>query len=115
MKHTIILNSDQMIARYKETMLEHLTATQDDILPHEFAEDVISFGSTLKSLCSKNNEVALAYFRQEMGAGFTLMMVPDEEFEKMEQLYKAGEDYQVALFREDGSPIGLLQKRDMTW
>lgn len=115
MKNTLILSTDELTLRYRETMLEHLSDTQQDLHPAEFAGDLIEFGSTLKGMTSKNNEVALATFRQEFAAGFTMTMLTDKDFRQLEEWHASGEVFQVALFREDGSAVGIVKKDHLNW
>jgi hypothetical protein len=115
MKNTLILSVDQLATYYRESMLAHLSDTQEDTNPSEFGEDLILLGSTLKGMTSKNNEVALGTFRQEFAAGYTMMMVADKDFVQLEEWSKTDEDFQVVLFREDGSAVGIVKKKDVNW
>lgn len=115
MKKTLILVTEQLAKNYCSNMLQHLTDCQNDEHLSEFAGDVVQFGRTLKNLVSRDNDLALSTFRQELGAGFTMMMVPDSAFDQLEQWSKDGEDFQVALFREDGTAVGLLSSEYVTW
>lgn len=112
---TLILNAEQMVITYRETMMEHLNACQDDEHPEEFGAEVITFGQALVDMSSKDVKRALAVFRRELRAGFTTMMLSEEEFMQLERWYDDEEEYQVAIFREDGSPVGLLVKDDLNW
>ena len=115
MKKTLVLVTEQLASNYCSNMLQHLTDCQHDEHPAVFAGDVVQFGRTLGNLVSKDNDVALCAFRQELGAGFTMMMLPDSEFHRLEEWSKDGEDFQVALFREDGSAVGLLSSEYVAW
>ena len=115
MKNTLILSVEQLAAYYRENMLAHLSDTQEDTHPTEFGDDLILLGSTLKGMTSVNNEVALGTFRQEFAAGYTMMMVEDKDFNLLEEWSKNDEDFQVVLFREDGSAVGVVKKKDVNW
>ena len=115
MKNTLTLNVDQLITNYRSYMLEHLNATQDEIYPEELGGDLIAFGTTLRGLASLSNTTALKAFRKEFEDGFTMMMLEDSDFRQLEEWYKNGEDYQVVLFREDGSAIGVIGKEGLSW
>ena len=112
---TLILDAEQMVVRYRETMMEHLNARQDDEHPEEFAGDVIAFGQAIIDMSSKDTKRALTAFRRELRAGFTMMMLGDEEFMQIERWYDDEEAYQVAIFKTDGTPVGLLAKDDVSW
>jgi len=115
MKNTLILSVDQLATYYRENMLAHLSDAQEDTHPTEFGDDLILLGSTLKGMTSVNNEVALGTFRQEFAAGYTMMMVEDKDFNLLEEWNKNDEDFQVVLFREDGSAVGIVKKKDVNW
>jgi hypothetical protein len=115
MKNTLILLTDKLVARYLDCMSEHLWDTQDELHPAEFANELIQFGTTLKNLSSSNNDTALNTFRQEFGAGFTMMMVNDEEFNQLEAWSRSKEEFRVALFREDGSAVGIVTDKFLNW
>jgi hypothetical protein len=115
MKNTLTLNVDQLVANYRTTMLEQLNVTQDEIYPEEFGGDLIAFGTTLRGLASLSNMTALNAFRREFEDGFTMMMLEDSDFQQLEEWEKNGEDYQVVLFREDGSALGVIGKEGLTW
>ena len=115
MKKTLPLHSDQLAINYKTNMLQHLVDCQHDEHPTEFAYEVIQFGTTLRNLLSNDNALALATFRKEFGAGFTMMMFSDEEFNQIETWSKDREDFQVIIFREDGTPVGLIGSEFINW
>lgn len=115
MKKTLTLHSVQLANNYKTNMLQHLTDCQHDEHPAVFAGDVVQFGRTLGNLVSKDNGIALCAFRQEFGAGFTMMMFSDEEFNQIETWSNNKEDFQVVIFREDGTPVGLIGSEFINW
>lgn len=115
MKNTLILITDKLIARYLDCMSEHLRDAQDEQHPVDFANDLIEFGTTLKALCSTNNHTALEAFRQEFGVGYTMMMLDDEESKQLEAWSEAKEEFRVALFREDGSAVGIVSDKFLNW
>ena len=115
MKKTLTLHSVELANNYKTNMLLHLVDCQHDEHPAEFAGEVIMVGTTLRNLLSKDNAVALATFRKEFGAGFTMMMFSDEEFNQVETWSKDREEFQVVIFREDGTPVGLIGGEFINW
>lgn len=115
MKNTLILTVEQLAIYYRESMMAHLSDTQNDLHPREFADELVQLGSTLKGMTSTNNELALGTFRQEFAAGYTMMMMEDKEFDRLEEMSKNDEDFQIALFREDGSAVGIVKKKDVNW
>lgn len=115
MKKSLILNTDTLAINYRENMLQHLFDCQNDDNTAEFGADLIQFGTTLRNLTSTNNAQALSTFRTEFSAGFTMMMLSDEEFIQLEQWSSEKEDFQFVLFREDGSPVGVINGEFINW
>jgi hypothetical protein len=115
MKNTLIANADDMICLYREAMMDFLNDTQGDNDVSEFAEDLIDLGKTLIALSSNIPSVALSTFRAELGRGHTMMMFGNKEFDQLEAWSKAEEDFRIVIFRTDGSPVGIVEKKDINW
>jgi hypothetical protein len=115
MKKSLILNTNLLAINYRENMLQHLFDCQNDDHTAEFGADLIQFGTTLKNFTSPNNSQVLSAFRTEFGAGFTMMMLSDEEFSQLEDWSCKKEDFQLVLFREDGSPVGVINGDYINW
>jgi hypothetical protein len=115
MKNTLITNAEDMICLYREAMMDFLNDTQGDNNFSEFAEDLIRLGRTIIKLSSKDPSVALDAFRTELGCGNTMMMFRSNQFDQLEVWSKANEDFRVVIFREDGSPVGIVEKKDINW
>ena len=115
MKNTLITNAEDMICLYREAMMDFLNDTQGDNDFSEFAKDLIDLGKTLIALSSNIPSVALSTFRAELGLGHTIMMFGNKEFDQLEAWNKAEEDFRIVIFREDGSPVGIVEKKDINW
>jgi len=115
MKNTLIANAEDMITRYQEAMMDFLNDTQGDNDVSEFAEDLIDLGKTLIALSSNIPSVALSTFRAELRRGHTLMMFGNKEFDQLEAWSKAKEDFRIVIFRTDGSPVGIVENKDINW
>jgi hypothetical protein len=57
----------------------------------------------------------LPAFRGELAAGNTMMMLSSKEFDTLEAWSFAKEDFQIAIFREDGSPVGVIKSSEANW
>jgi len=115
MKNTLIANADMMIIRYREAMMDFLNDTQGDKSVEDFARDLVDLSRAIQNLSSKAFNTALIAFKDELAAGYTMMMFDHEEFDQLEAWSAAGEDFQIAIFREDGSPVGVVQKKETSW
>ena len=115
MKNTLILTAEALIARYQETMLEHLVDSQNDVHPSEFADDIIQLGKTIKSLASTDANVAFKAFQQDFRGGYTMMFLSNIEFDQIDGWVRDEEDFQIAIFRKDGSPVGVLKSSDINF
>jgi hypothetical protein len=115
MKNTLIAIAEDMTQRYQEAMMDFLNDTQNDQYVCDFAGDLITLGKTLQLLSSPNPDVSLKTFRSELAAGYTMMMFDSKEFDTLEAWSKAKEDFQIAIFRKDGSAVGLIQQSETNW
>ena len=115
MKNTLITTAEQMTQRFQEAMMDFLNDTQGDQCVNDFARDLIRLGRTLQELSSCDARVALPAFRGELAAGNTMMMLSNEEFHTLEAWSFAKEDFQIAIFRGDGSPVGVIKSSEANW
>jgi hypothetical protein len=111
----LIANAEDMVSHYQEAMMDFLNDTQGDQSTVDFAQDLTRLGKTLLDLSANYPSTALPAFRQELGAGHTMMMFGSKDFDQLEAWSKAGEDFQIAIFRENGLPIGVIQKEYINW
>ena len=115
MKNTLIANAEDMTIRYQEAMMDFLNDTQGDQSVVDFADDLILLGKRLQGLSSPIPSVALTSFRGELAAGNTMMMFDSKDFDTLEAWSKDDLDFQIVIFREDGSPVGLIKKSEANW
>jgi len=115
MKNIFSALAEDMTVRYQEAMMDFLNDTQGDQSVVDFADDLILLGKRLQGLSSPIPSVALSAFRGELAAGNTMMMFSSADFDRLEAWSKADEDFQIAIFREDGSAVGLLKKSEVNW
>jgi hypothetical protein len=115
MKNTLIANAEDMVVRYREAMMDFLNDTQGDQCVEDFADDLMTLAKTLKNLSSPISDVALKAFKSELAAGYTMMMFSNKEFDTLEAWSKDDEDFQIAIFRENGTAVGLVKKSETNW
>ena len=115
MKNTLIVNRETVVARYLETMMEHLRVIQEELHPVEFAGSLAELARELQELSSNDMEVAWKAFREIFRVGSTMMLLSSEDFERLEQLEEDSQEWCVAVFTEDGRPVGLFDKETVTW
>ena len=115
MKNVLVVTAEDLVVRYQAAMMDFLNDTQGDLSIDDFAEDLIRLGKTLQALDSPFSQVALPAFKGEFSAGSTIMMLSSKEFDQLEAWSVAEEDFQIAIFREDGSPVGVIKKSETNW
>ena len=115
MKNTLITYAEKMIIRYREAMMDFLNDTQEDQSVEDFTRVLLDLSRALQNLSSKVSNTALIAFKDELAAGYTMMMFDSKEFDQLEAWSAAGEDFQIVIFREDGSPVGIVQKKETSW
>jgi len=114
-KNTLIASAEKMTIRYREAMMDFLNDTQGDQSVEDFARDLLNLSRVLQNLSSKVSNTALIAFKDELAAGYTMMMFDSKEFDQLEAWSAAEEDFQIVIFREDGSPVGVVQKKETNW
>lgn len=113
--NTIIAYVEQMAENYRDYMLEYINSHQDEVSVEEHADDLMNLAFALKRLTSRDVGVQLSALRKEFSEGYTMMMMDPEHFDSLETWSIDGEDYRVVVFRADGSPVGVINKSEMTW
>lgn len=115
MKNTIITTIESMTELYAESMREFIEAHRTDVSMAEYADDLADFALTLQRLTSKDATTQLDQLRKLTWSGCTMMMMQGEDMRALETWSKNQEDFQVAVFRESGNPVGVLQKERLEW
>jgi hypothetical protein len=59
--------------------------------------------------------VAFTAFRDQFRSGNTMMFVSEEESKNLEDWNDRNEDFQIAIFRHDGQPVGRYGKDVLSW
>lgn len=113
--NTLITNAEDMIIRYRASMMAFLNDTQGDLSVEDFTRNLINLGRTLSNLCSKIPSTSLIAFKDELATGYIMTMLSGEEFDQLVAWSRAGEDFQIEIFREDGTPVGVVQKKETSW
>lgn len=115
MKNTLIVTAEDLITNYRSIMMEHLYVDQDAIGLNEFACDLETFSHTLRGLSNNNTVTALNTFKREFKSGSTLMLLADKDFNCLEKWNELKEDFQIAIFKDDGTPVGVVHMENISW
>ena len=113
--HTIILNSDDAANIYLTSMLEMINSDLKFNTVLDTAESLAELGEDVKNLLSTAPSVAFIAFREQFRSGNTMMFVSDADSKNLETWNDRNEDFQIAIFRYDGQPVGLYGKADLNW
>jgi len=114
MKNTLIVNREEAVEAYTESMTEYLNCSRDGMHPIEYADELISLGGDINRLLSLNLETSRLVFERAFRAGFTMMMLP-REIDTLERWSASGEDFQVVVFTAEGKPVGTFSKDMVQW
>jgi hypothetical protein len=79
------------------------------------AESLAELGADVKNLLSTAPSVAFIAFRDKFRTGNTMMFVSDEDGKNLEIWNDRNEEFQIAIFRHDGQPVGLYGKDVLSW
>ena len=113
MKNTLIVIAEQAVKNYRTNHMERLYCDMNDLSLDEFASDLIQLGKDMNALLTPH--VSLAKFRDEFRVGSTMLMLEHKEFEQLEVWDKNKEEFQIAIFREDGTAVGIIDQAHINW
>jgi len=113
--HTIILNSDDAANTYLTSMLEMIKSDLKFNTVLDTAESLADLGADVKNLLSTVPSVAFTAFREQFSSGNTMMFVSDEDSKNLETWNDRNENFQIAVFRHDGQPVGVYGKAYLNW
>lgn len=113
--NTIIINSDDAASTYLNVMLETINSDLKFNTVLDTAESLADLGNDIKNLLSTAPSVAFNAFREHFRNGSTLCFVSEEDGRKLEAWSTRNEEFQIAIFRYDGQPVGLYGKADLNW
>jgi len=113
--NTIIINAETAANQYRDLQLELLTHDLKYMSPLEVAKDITQLGNELQELLSPISSVAFSAFREQFRTGCTLCFVSQENGEKLEAWDHKNEDFQIAVFTNEGRPVGVYGKDVLSW
>jgi hypothetical protein len=114
MKNVLIVNREEAVEAYTESMTEYHKVSRDGMHLIEYADELISLGGDINRLLSLNLETSRRAFEGAFRAGFTMMMLPGE-VDTLERWSEAGEDFQVVVFTAEGRPVGTFSQDTVQW
>ena len=114
-KNTVIVNQTEAAQNYFDSMMDHLNVSRGDLHFKEFSDDLQSLSTEVSRLMSRNLSVARQQFAELFAIGSTMMLVPSDDFEALEKWSDNEEPFQIAIFTDDGEPIGLFNAAQVTW
>jgi hypothetical protein len=114
MKNTILVNTDVAVRRFADQMMEYLDDTFDGLHVENLADDLMDLGTRLRRLTSLSDSTALLAFRTEFKESIANFVSMDT-LKELEKYERTGEEFQIALFRENGSPLGLVFMDSINW
>jgi hypothetical protein len=115
MKNTLVVSQADLISNFSASMLEMLRDGLDDgVVENEFVRNIKRFADDLVDI---NDAVGVAgpTLQRLFREGHTMMLLNPKDFYALEDWANNNEDFQVVIFNADGSPVTLLQKKDVQW
>lgn len=114
-KNLIIVNSEVAAEQYRDVHLDLLVQDLKYTDPLQVANDLVQIGKDLLGLLSSESKVAYEAFLYQFKSGGTMMLVSNEDSDLLEKWENDNEDFSIAVFRPDGTPVGLYTKADIAW
>jgi hypothetical protein len=113
--NTIILNADDAANIYLTGMMDLINGDLKFNTFLDTAESLTELGKDIKELVSESPSVAFNAFRNQFRNGSTMSFLSVEDARKLEVWNDRNEDFQIAIFRNDGQPVGLYGKDVLSW
>ena len=113
--NTIILNADDAANNYLTNMMGLINGDLKFNTVLDTAESLADLGRDLRELLSAVPTVAFNAFRDQFRSGSTMCFVSDEDGRNLETWNDRNEEFQIAIFRNDGQPVGLYGKDVLSW
>lgn len=114
MKNTVVINQTEAAQCYFDCVREHLEISRQDLHFKEFSDELLALATEVSQLMSSDLRVARKQFAELFRVGSTMMLVPDG-FETLEKWSDNDEPFQIAIFTDDGEPIGAFSAADVSW
>ena len=113
--NTIILNAETAANTYLTVMMDLINGDMKYNTVLDTAESLAELGKDLQELLSTTPSVAFNAFRNQFRSGSTMCFVSEEISKNLEIWNDRNEEYQIAIFRNDGQPVGLYGKDVLSW
>ena len=113
-KNTLVVNRDEAVNSYLDSMMEHLRFSREDLHIQEFVTDLKQTSEDVSQMLSQDLETSRNAFRRAFRDGYTMMMLP-EQIDTLEKWSRAGEDFQVVVFTAEGKPVGSFVNEEVQW
>ena len=114
-KNLIIIDSEVAANQYRDVHIDLLVSDLKYTNPYQAANDIAQLGKDLLGLVSTDSKVAYEAFLYQFKSGGTMMLVSNEDADLLEKWDNENEDFSIAVFRPDGTPVGLYTKADIAW
>lgn len=103
---TLIVTAETLVKNYRINMMEHLYIDNNESVDSkEFAVDLQNLGNDILGMLSP---MALSTFRSLFQQGSTMMMLSPDDFDQVEQWNRDHQDFRIAIFKQDGYPVGIV-------
>ena len=114
-KNLIIIDSEVAAGQYRDVHIELFVSDLQYVAPIETADNIARLGKDLQGLLSPSSQVAYEAFLYQFKSGGTMMLVSNEDADLLEKWENDDEDFSIAVFKPDGTPVGLYTAADIAW
>lgn len=108
MKNTIIITVEDATKQFVDTMIDMINADLKEIYIEDSINDIAQLAEDSRALISEDNVICFDKFREMFKAGFTMNLLKADEFEQIDIWVHNSEQFQIAIFRNDGTPVGVV-------
>ena len=112
MMKTVTVQLHQLVHNFSSAQCDYLLGHEDDPVDAEMNTD--SFLKDLRNLLSPKQEAAITTLRRLFAEGFTMMMLPPDQFEVLELAYREGEDFCLVV-KSGQDTLCILCAKELVW
>ena len=116
-RHILVVQAEDLVAQYRSSVMEHLYTDMDSGYTHvkDFALDLRQLSTELLNMLDEDGDTAYRQFREMFKGGSTMMMMPCNDFEQVENWVHKEEPFQIVVLRENGTPVGAFKGEDVNY
>jgi hypothetical protein len=105
---------DQLLRNYVFNAVERVSI-EEDVATDELVNELEDAVHAAREMLHKDAPRSIASFRCLFRQGYTITLLPDSIFTRIEQLFRDNKDFAIIITDVQGEYLGVIPGRDVTW